>query len=205
MAKFELYQFPPELKESFIRTEGITCSDGTYIDSSEIWRFLNEEGIRRFPRAYQVGPQLSGQMSKDAEFFSGVKHRYFSLTLRDRIEKARKKGVPMVLTQGGQSFEPYYAAGAIPLRPGVVIGWARDKEEGLDARGSDRRGMTFMERGRRDVGIESCNQIAAHAAIEEGEVDIDLIAPYLNLRCSDMAYLVEAHRHGNQKNSLTAH
>ncbi|BBB90018.1 MAG TPA: 2-hydroxyacyl-CoA dehydratase family protein [Methylomusa anaerophila] len=199
MSSPALFQFPPELKDSFTKTDGLRLSDGTNVGSSDIWNFMTEEGVRRFPRSYQLGVQFQGQISQDAEFFSGVKYKYLYLTVRDRIEKARKNDIPTVLVQGGQSYEPYYAAGTIPLRPGFIINWAKDKEEGLDVRGADWRGNSIMEKGRRDVGIEVCNQITAHAAVQEGEVDVDLIAPYLNLRCSDMAYLVEAHRHGKKQ------
>ena len=199
MSNVELFQFSPELEVPFSNTPGLPFSDGTEVRSSEIWRFVSQEGIKRFPRTYQKGTQYNGQISEDEQLFSGVKHRYLHLTMRDRIEKARREGIPIVLVQGGQSYEPYYAAGAIPLRPGFIINWAKDKEEGLDVRGADWRGNSIMEKGRRDVGIEVCNQIAAHAAVQEGEVEVDLIAPYLNLRCSDMAYLVESHRHGKKK------
>jgi benzoyl-CoA reductase/2-hydroxyglutaryl-CoA dehydratase subunit BcrC/BadD/HgdB len=199
LANPQLFHFPPDLEAPFTGTRGLRFSDGSTVASADIWKFMTGEGMRRFPRAYQKGAQMIGQISEDVGFFSGVKHKYLSLTLRDRIEKARENGTPVVMVQGGQSFEPYFAAGAIALRPGFIISWARDKEEGLDARSSDWRGMTFLEKGHRDVGIETCHQIAAHAAVEEGVVDVDLIAPYLCLRCSDMAYLVESHRHGKRQ------
>jgi benzoyl-CoA reductase/2-hydroxyglutaryl-CoA dehydratase subunit BcrC/BadD/HgdB len=42
--------------------------------------------------------------------------------------------------------------------------------------------------------MESCNQIASHAAIDNRIVLVDMVAPYLCLRCSDMVYLTESHR-----------
>jgi benzoyl-CoA reductase/2-hydroxyglutaryl-CoA dehydratase subunit BcrC/BadD/HgdB len=114
--------------------------------------------------------------------------------MRDRLLKAHDKGVPIVLIQGGQPMEPYFAAGGISLRPGFIMQWARDMQDGLSLRGADLRGIEILETGRKSISIESCNQIAAHAAIDNGIVPVDLIAPYLCLRCSDMAYLVESHR-----------
>jgi len=77
---------------------------------------------------------------------------------------------------------------------------ARDMKEGLNLRQADQRGIEILESGRNKVSMEACNQIAAHAAVASGVVPISLVAPYLALRCSDMAYLVESHRGQARKN-----
>lgn len=194
------FSYPEELKSEFIETDDINFKDGTSVSTSEIWKFMTEEGPRRFPFAFDRSANHIGRLSDDVEFFSGIKRGYLTLGLRDRLLKAHEKGVPIILIQGGQSMDPYYAAGGIPLRPGFVSMWARDMKEGLNLREADRRGVEILESGRKTISIEACNQVAAHAAIDDGIVPVDLIAPYLCLRCSDMAYLVESHR--NKKGNV---
>lgn len=194
------FSYPEELKPLFVETKGINFKDGTSVSSSEIWKFMTEDAPRRFPYAFDTSAYHIGRLSDDVEFFGGIKRGYLTLTLRDRLLRAHENGVPIVLIQGGQSMDPYYAAGGIPLRPGFVMQWARDMQEGLNLREADLRGLEILESGRRNISIEACNQIAAHAAIDEGIVPVDLIAPYLCLRCSDMAYLVESHR--NKKGNV---
>lgn len=191
------FRYPEELKGQFVETNDINFKDGTKISASEVWKFMTDEAPRRFPYVFDISANYIGRMSDDVEFFSGIKRGYLTLTLKDRLLKAHDNGVPIVLIQGGQSMDPYYAAGGIPLRPGFVMQWAGAMREGLNLRQADLRGLEILESGRKTISIEACNQIAAHAAIDNGIVPIDLIAPYLCLRCSDMAYLVESHRNKN--------
>ena len=187
------FRYPEELKPAFLKTRDIVFRDGRRVTPSEVWEFMTVEAPRRFPNSFATSTHLGGHPT-DPGFLAAIKSRYLSLTLKDRLAEERKKGAPIVLVQGGQSYEPYFAAGAIPLRPGLVMGWARGQREGLNRRQSDVRSSEILEAGRRTISIEACNQIAAHAALDEGIVEVDLIAPYLCLRCSDMAYLVETHR-----------
>jgi benzoyl-CoA reductase/2-hydroxyglutaryl-CoA dehydratase subunit BcrC/BadD/HgdB len=189
-----IFRYPESIREAFVAGKGLSFGDGTEVSAAEIWTYLTEEAPRRFPYSFTLGANVMTRISPDVTLFSGLKRTYLTLTLKDRVLKAHAKGIPVVLVQGGQTLDPYYAAGAIPLRPGFVIGWARDMQEGLNLRESDLRGVNILESGRNRVSMEACNQIAAHAAIDDGIIPIDLIAPYLCLRCSDMAYLVEAHR-----------
>jgi benzoyl-CoA reductase/2-hydroxyglutaryl-CoA dehydratase subunit BcrC/BadD/HgdB len=197
------FSYPEELKSQFIETKSINFKDGTSVSSSQVWKFMTEEGPKRFPFAFDSSANHIGRLSDDVDFFSGIKRGYLTLTLRDRLLMAHEKGVPIVLIQGGQSMDPYYAAGAIPLRPGFIMQWARDMKEGLNLREADIRGMEILESGRKTISVEACNQVAAHAAIDDGVVPVDLIAPYLCLRCSDMAYLVESHR--NKKSNVPSY
>lgn len=197
MSNSGLFSYPEELEQQFVETESIDFKDGTSVSSQQVWKFMTEEAPRRFPFAFDKSANHIGRLSDDVEFFGGIKRGYLTLTLKDRLLKAHDKGVPVVLIQGGQSMDPYYAAGGIPLRPGFVMQWARTMQEGLNLREADIRGLEILESGRKTISIESCNQIAAHAAIDDGIVPVDLIAPYLCLRCSDMAYLVESHRSKN--------
>lgn len=198
--KDKLFILPESIKERFLQTRGIEYSDGTRVSAAEIWHFMTEEGPRRFPNSFDDGPNNRGRLSRDVEFLSGITRSYLQITLRDRVLEAHDNGVPLVMTQGGQTMEVYYAAGGIPLRPGLVMQWARDMKEGLNFRQAESRGVEILESGRNRISIEACNQIAAHAAVVNGIVPIDLVAPFLALRCSDMAYLVESHRsHPNRK------
>jgi benzoyl-CoA reductase/2-hydroxyglutaryl-CoA dehydratase subunit BcrC/BadD/HgdB len=189
----DLIKIPETLKQQFIETAGgFDFKDETHVTSEDVWRFLTVDGPRRFPYAYDPSPNYASRISEDFEFFSGLKQTYLSLTLRDRLFAAHAKGTPIVLVQGGQGLEPYFAANSIPLRPGYIMEWACATKDGLNLKQLDARMVEILEEGRRRISIEACDQVAAHVA--DDVVPIDLIAPYLCLRCSDMAYLVEAHR-----------
>jgi len=197
--KDEIFSYPEEMKDQFLETNGLTFMDGSHVSASDIWQYMTEEAPRKFPYAFNTSPNSITRLPYHAEFSWSIKYLYLVLSFRDRMLEAKRKGVPVVFVQGGQTLEPYYAAGAIPLRPYFVILWAQNMQEGLGLRQLDWRSMSFMEEGRRTVSMEACHQIGAHAAIDNGVVDIDLIAPYLCLRCSDMAYLTEAHRSNKRR------
>jgi benzoyl-CoA reductase/2-hydroxyglutaryl-CoA dehydratase subunit BcrC/BadD/HgdB len=195
-----IFKYPEIIRERFESTGDIVFSDGHRVTAHEVWRFMTEEAPERWPRAFDITPFNMGHVSEDITFFSGIKQQYLSFTLCDRLEEARRKGIPLVMIQGGQPMEMYYAAGTLPLRPAFVLWWARDKEDGLNLRQADFRSNTNLEKGRREISVDACHQVAAHQILEEKIVEVDLIAPYLNLRCSDMAYLTETHRvDGNEK------
>ncbi len=188
------FKYPEEIKEKFISTKGLKFKNGKTVSSAEIWDFMTEEAPRRFPYAFDANANNIGRFSDDVHFLSGIKRAYLTLTFKDRLLKEHAAGTPTVLVQGGQAMDAYYAAGAIPVRPGLVMQWAQSMEEGLNLRQSETRGINILESGRRKISIDACNQIAAHAAIDNKVVPIDLVAPFLCLRCSDMAFLVETHR-----------
>jgi Benzoyl-CoA reductase/2-hydroxyglutaryl-CoA dehydratase subunit, BcrC/BadD/HgdB len=203
------WRYPDELGPLFTATDGINFDDGHTVSSEEIWRFLTQEAPKRFPHEFHryatgfmgTSAGLKGRFRReiDVSYLSGLKTSYLVMTLKDRVNAARQSGVPIVLVQGAQPVEPYYAAGGIPLRPQYVNIWARNRTEGLNARQSALKSHAILEAGRRNLtSPDACNQVSAHAAIEEGYVDIDLVAPILCLRCSDMAYLSETHRLGKK-------
>jgi benzoyl-CoA reductase/2-hydroxyglutaryl-CoA dehydratase subunit BcrC/BadD/HgdB len=194
ITKEATFRYPERIKEDFLKTPDIHFENGEIVSARKIWDFMTEEAPRRFPHAFDARLSFIGRLSDDVDFFSGIKREYLQLSLRDRALAAHDHGIPLVMTQGGQTMETYYAAGSIPLRPGLVMQWARDMQEGLNLRQSDQRGIEILETGRNKVSMEACNQIGAHSAVASGVVPIDLVAPYLALRCSDMAYLVESHR-----------
>lgn len=189
------FHYPERLKEAFIRTPGLHFRDGTYVSSESIWQFMTVEAPVRFPYAYSLERNYQSRLGRDVEFFSGIKHAYLNLTLRDRLLKAHADGIPIVHVQGGQTVDPYFAAGAIPIVPGPLRGWARDMQEGMSVRDAGRRAMKIMEEGRQAISIECCNNpIGSIESIRQKLVPIDLIAPYLCLRCTDIGYVLEAYR-----------
>ncbi|UZQ51262.1 2-hydroxyacyl-CoA dehydratase subunit D [Clostridium kluyveri] len=191
----KIFKFPESIKGAFIKTPGIHFKDGTYVSSEEIWDFMTVEAPIRFPYAYSLEKNYQSRLSRDVEFFSGIKHSYLNLTFRDRLLRAHANGTPIVHVQGGQTVDPYFAAGAIPVVPGPLRGWARDMEEGLDVRSAGRRAMKIMESGRQTISIECCNNpIGSIESIRQKLVPVDLIAPYLCLRCTDIAYVLESYR-----------
>ena len=198
--KEKIFAYPEEIKERFIDTKGLDFRDGTHVSSAEIWNFMTLEAPGRFPHAFSMSRYHNSQLSKDVEFFSGIKRGYLSLTLRDRLLKAHNEGTPIIHVQGGQTVDPYFAAGGIPIVPGPLRGWARDMQEGLSLREAGNRVMKILEGGRKAVSIDACNNpIAAIEAIHQEIVPVDLIAPYLCLRCSDIGYAIESYRSGKHK------
>jgi benzoyl-CoA reductase/2-hydroxyglutaryl-CoA dehydratase subunit BcrC/BadD/HgdB len=192
----EFFKYPESIREKFEATRDLVFKDGRRVTAKEIWQFMTEEAPRRWPRAFDITPFNMGHISEDVNFFSGIKQQYLSFTLCDRLENARRKGIPLVMVQGGQPMELYYAADTLPLRPAFIMWWARDKEDGLTLRQADYKNNANLEKGRREVTVDACHQIGAHQILEDKIVEVDLIAPYMNLRCSDMAYLTECHRSG---------
>ncbi len=195
MRSIGVFSYPEELKESFVKTAGLEFRDGTKVPSEEIWDFMTIEAPRRFPYAFDLTRRNFGTLSKDVNFFSGIKRGYLSLTLRDRLLKAHDNGTPIIHVSGGQTVDPYFAAGGIPIVPGPLRGWARDMQEGLSVRDADQRAMAILETGRTAVSIDACNNpIGSISAINARLVPVDLIAPYLCLRCTDIGFSVESFR-----------
>lgn len=195
LATNQVFKYPENLKASFVKTPGLHFKDGSYVSSAEIWEFMTVEAPGRFPYAYSLERNYQSRLSRDVQFFSGIKHSYLNLTLRDRLLKAHANGTPIVHVQGGQTVDPYFAAGAIPIVPGPLRSWARDMQEGLDVRGAGRRAMQIMEAGRQAISIECCNNpIGSIESIRQKIVPVDLIAPYLCLRCTDIGYILESYR-----------
>lgn len=198
------FRYPERIKADFLKTPDIIFASGERVTAAQVWDYMTVEAPRRFPHAFDARDSHIGRLSDDVDFFSGIKREYLQLSLRDRALKAHDNGIPLILTQGGQTMETYYAAGGIPLRPGLVMQWARDMQEGLNLRQAEQRGIDILEGGRNKVSMEACNQIAAHAAVASGVVPVRLVAPYLALRCSDMAYLVESHRGSARRTPVQA-
>ncbi|OPX44981.1 2-hydroxyglutaryl-CoA dehydratase, D-component [Ruminiclostridium hungatei] len=198
MSDSNFFSYPEEIKEEFLQTEDIQFRDGSKATPAEVWEFLTKEGPVRYPFAYDHSRYHGRRFSKDMTLPYTLKHNYLILTMNDRMTKAKKNGVPVVFAQGGQSVDPYYAAGAIGLRPASVNIWARGQQEGLNLVQEQVRSSDQKEKAYRATSFEIC-QSAGYENIQEGTVPVDIIAPYTCLRCSDISYGLEAHRHGGRK------
>ena len=199
--EIKLFQYPEELKERFLETGDIEFRYSKTVTPEEVWHFITVDGPKRYPYAYELNPYFRDQISPDIGFLGGIKCRYLRLSMKDRLMGAHNNGVPIIFTQGGQSFEPYYAAGGIPLRPGLISRFAEDMNEGQDLRQSSMNRKERLEFGHKLISTESCPIVGAHVTAQRGLVPVDLIAPYLCLRCSDKQYLVESYRNMNNVES----
>ncbi|ACL16478.1 2-hydroxyacyl-CoA dehydratase family protein [Methanosphaerula palustris] len=194
----KLFQYPESLKERFLQTSDIEFRYSKTVTPEEIWHFMTVDAPRRYPYAYEVNPYFRDQISADIGFLTGIKSRYLRLSLKDRLLNAHENGVPIIFTQGGQTFEPYYTAGGIPLRPGLISRFANDLTEGQTVNELGNSRKEKLEFGNKLISTESCPIVGAHVTAQRGIVPVDLVAPYLCLRCSDKQYLVESYR--NRKN-----
>lgn len=195
MSISHVFRYPQELKADFIKTQGLDFKNGKHVSAAEIWDFMTIEAPRRFPNAFDRSRKYYGRLSDDVTFFTGIKLGYMALSFRDRLLEAHENGTPIIHVAGGQTVDPYFAAGGIPIVPGPLRGWARDMKEGLTLRQADQVANEILEAGRITVSIDACNNpIGSISAISKGIVPVDLIAPYLNLRCTDIGFSIEAYR-----------
>ncbi len=204
LSKNGLMAYPPEIKEDFLATGGLDFKYNRPVSAEEIWEFLTVEAPQRFPMAFVDDPNVYLiKPSPYVEFLWTLKYRYCMLTSKDRTANARERGIPVVFVQGGQTQDPYYAAGAIATRPYVAITLRGGMADGLTYQQRTVRDKKLMEEGRKLISPEACNgMIVSYHLIKSGLAPTDLVAPYLALRCSDIAYCVEAHR-ATERNTPT--
>ena len=201
MSTREQYRYPEEIKDEFVTTEDIVFRDGSRRSAAEIWDFMTEEAPVKYPYAFTRSNHYHRRLSRDVTLPSTIKHNYLILTMNERISRARASGTPVIFVQGGQSVDPYYAAGAIALRPASTGLWAAGQHEGLNLNQEELRRMNQREKAHHATSFEIC-QTAGYENIQEGNLPVDMIAPFTCLRCSDISYGVEAHRHGRRKLNL---
>lgn len=190
----KLFRYPESLKEKFLKTSDIKFRYSKAVTPEEIWHFMTVDAPRRYPYAYEINPWFRDQISADIGFLTGIKCRYLRLSLKDRLLEAHNNSVPIIFTQGGQTFEPYYAAGGIPLRPGLISRFSDDMTEGQTLNQTSRDHKEKLEFGNKLLTTESCPIVGPHISAQRGLIPVDLVAPYLCLRCSDKQYLVESYR-----------
>lgn len=194
----DLFRYPEEIKDEFIKTQDIIFRDGSRVTAEEIWKYLTEIAPVRYPYAFDKSSYHGNKISEDVTLPASIKHNYLLLTMKDRMLKAKKVGTPLAFVQGGQSVDPYFAAGAIALRPASVNIWAREQQEGLTLTEEEVIRGDEKEKAYRAISFEVCNT-AGYEYIQEGDLPVDMIAPFSCLRCSDVSYSLEAHRHGKRK------
>ncbi|OPX44982.1 benzoyl-CoA reductase subunit C [Ruminiclostridium hungatei] len=194
----KLFQYPETAREAFIKTEDIIFRDGSRATAEEVWKYLTEVGPVKYPNAYDDTEYHGRRISGDVTLPFSLKHNYLLLTMDDRMTKAKENGVPVIFVQGGQSVDPYYAAGGIALRPASTGIWARRKIQGLDLYQEQVSSSDVKEKARRALSFEACNT-AGYEHIQEGTLPVDMVAPFSCLRCSDVSYGLEAHRHGERR------
>lgn len=188
-------------REQFLQSENITFNDGSIVTPEEIWEFLANEAPQKYPYAFEANAFYGGRISEDVTLPAALKHSYLSLTLSERMEKAKDKDVAIAFIQGGQAVDPYTAAGAIALRPALVNTWSRGRSYGRNVNAEELGRKVEKEKAFRGISFEACNT-AGYEQIQEDNLRVDIVAPYSCLRCSDISYSLEAHRHGQRRDDV---
>ncbi|MFA4957647.1 MAG: 2-hydroxyacyl-CoA dehydratase family protein [Candidatus Methanoperedens sp.] len=187
--------YPEELKQQFIETNDLNYRDGTIVTAADIWKYMTEEAPKKFPYAFEFGRNNNYLLSEDVEYFSGIKAGYLTLSLKDFLINAHKKGTPLVHVIGGQIMDAYYAAGGIAFRTALVGQAVRSPHDGANLRKVALYAQELEEKGKRAYSYELCGPaLRMRGTIDEGLVPIDLLAPFNCIRCSDMARMVESYR-----------
>jgi len=198
MSNNGLFSYPEELEQQFVETEDIHFNDGTSVSSSEIWKFMTEEGPRRFPYYYDTKSyfRIAQRLSEDAELFSSIKRSYLYLTQPDLLQKSHDNGKPIVLIRPHQlTREVYHAAGVIALNVNSATQWVRSTKEGLNSRGYNVWDQSLLDLGCQEGFVEGCRPAMSVAPSIIGKsIPIDGIAPFLCPHCSDITYAAEAYR-----------
>jgi benzoyl-CoA reductase/2-hydroxyglutaryl-CoA dehydratase subunit BcrC/BadD/HgdB len=197
----EYFRYPEEIREEFIQTDDIEFRDGSRATAAEVWDYLTTVGPVKFPNLYDTSNLFTGRLSRDVTLPFTLKHNYLLMTMHERMTKAKAQGHPIVFVQGGQSVDPYYASGAIALRPASTGIWARRQREGLTRNQDELEGQQDKQKAYNAISFEVCNS-AGYEHIQEGNVPADMVAPYTALRCSDVSYGTEAHRHGPRSDQV---
>ena len=195
------FRYPEEVREEFIQTDDIEFRDGSRVTAAEVWEYLTKVGPVKYPVLYDDSDNFFGRLSRDFTLPANLKGAYLQMTLHDRMTKARAQGHPIVFVQGGQPFDAYYAAGAVALRPALVGQWARRQREGLTRNQDLVESAAAKQKAYHAISFEICNS-GGYEHIQEGDVPVDLVAPITTLRCSDVPYGAEAHRHGPRKDDV---
>jgi benzoyl-CoA reductase/2-hydroxyglutaryl-CoA dehydratase subunit BcrC/BadD/HgdB len=189
-------------KDQFLKSKPVHFSDGTVVSPEEIWDFLTKLAPKKYPYAFESNVFFGSTASNDVLLPSALKNTYLNLTLSERMDKFKANGGHVAFIQGGQAVDPYTAAGFIALRPALVGTWNRGHNRGLSVSSEELGRKTDKERGYKNISFEACNT-AGYEFIHEGDLDIDVVAPYSALRCSDISYSLEAHRHGRKRDKVS--
>ncbi|OPX44975.1 benzoyl-CoA reductase subunit C [Ruminiclostridium hungatei] len=198
MSDKKLFRYSEENKERFLDSANIKFDDGTEVTPEEIWHYLTVEGPAKYPNSFEINLYQGNRGTRDETLISSLKAQYLSLTLSERMEKAKDKGKTIAFIQGGQAVDPYTAADTIALRPALINSWYAGKTHGETIYQRNLRTRGIKERAYNDMSFEAC-QTGGYEQIQAGDLRVDIVAPYSVLRCSDVSYGLEAHRHGPNK------
>jgi benzoyl-CoA reductase/2-hydroxyglutaryl-CoA dehydratase subunit BcrC/BadD/HgdB len=193
--------YQEEYKNDFLESNPVHFSDGTVVTPEEIWDFLTKVAPQKYPYAFESNMFFGSTASNDILFPPALKNTYLNLTLSERMDKFKAKGGHVAFIQGGQAVDPYTAAGFRALRPALVGTWYRGRRNGQSVSAEELGRKTDKERGYKHISFEACNT-AGYEFIQEGDLAIDTVAPYSALRCSDISYSLEAHRHGKRRDKV---
>lgn len=193
--------YPEKYKERFFSSRNIHFNDGSVVTPEEIWDYLVHIAPQKYPYAFESDMFYGSTASNDVLFATALKNTYLNLTISERLEKAKDNGVSVAFIQGGQSIDPYTAAGVIALRPALVNMWSRGRHNGVGVSDEELGRKTEKEKAYRGISFEACNT-AGYEHIQEDDLRIDVVAPYSALRCSDISYGLEAHRHGKNRDKV---
>ncbi|MEI6757571.1 MAG: 2-hydroxyacyl-CoA dehydratase family protein [Chlorobium sp.] len=194
----QLFRYSEANKEKFLESDNITFNDGSVVTPEEIWHYLTVEGPEKYPGTFEINLYQGNRASRDETLPTSLKTHYLGLTFSERMERAKDKGKSIAFIQGGQAVDPYTAADTIALRPFLVGQWYHGREHGNDINKSVLRRKQSKEKAFHDMSFEAC-QTGGYEHIQSGNLRVDVVAPYTVLRCSDVSYGVEAHRHGPNK------
>lgn len=192
----EQFTYPEEVRSLLLEYDDLAFGDGRKVTSEEIWDYMTRVAPARYPYAFGKSLAFGHRLSSDVYLISGIRRAYMEMTATERIEAAEKKGTPLVIIQGGYSFEPYYAAGCLPVGPIFPKNWIMYLAQGDSYRERNSRSMRLLDESRTYMDVEACNLIAALALLKNNDVPVDMIAPFACTRCSDMAYVTEAYAMG---------
>lgn len=187
------FTYPEEVRPLLLETADLVFGDGRRVTAGEIWDYMTRIAPARYPYAFNDSISFGHRLSSDVWLMSGIRRAYMEMTGTERIEDARRKGTPLVIIQGGYTFEPYYAAGCMPVGPIFPKNWLMFLAQGDSYMERSRRSMRLLDESRAHLDIEACNLIASLSLLNSYEAPVDMIAPFVCTRCSDMAYVMEAY------------
>jgi benzoyl-CoA reductase/2-hydroxyglutaryl-CoA dehydratase subunit BcrC/BadD/HgdB len=187
------FRFPERIKEAFLASGGITFGDGATVSTAQMWKFLTEEGPRRFPAAFTYDP-FSGGLSPDVDFLAGVKRYYWAFTGFDRFKKRQKNGTPVVVVQAGSPLEIYYAAQCLVVGPGFPVGWLLQQSDGYSRAEIQQRLAAIRNECKKSMPAECCSIVAPFHAVHVSQTPVDFVAPITMTTCSDAMFTIESAR-----------
>lgn len=198
MDKFtKQFRYPERIRERLLAGSGLKFGDGSEVSAEEIWRFLTEEGPRRFPALF-ADDLLFGGPSPDIDFLTGIKRRYWFLTNMDRFKARVGRGRRVAVAQVGTPREIYHAARCMVTMPRMPVEWELRKEEGLSLWEQEKRTTFISNECKKSMPAECCTIVAPLAVAQSTKTPIDFMSLVTMTWCSDAVYTMEAAKRQGQ-------